>query len=84
MILNETAATKVFHGEQIGVVFGAVGSFVVSRWISSLLYSVEASDPWTFLIMVGLLAAVAGLAGLIPALRASRTKVASVFRASII
>lgn len=66
----------------IGLILGAAGSFVVSRWISSLLYSVDASDPWTFLIMAGLLTVVAGLAGFIPALRASRTNAASVFRAS--
>ncbi len=56
----------------IGVGVGALGSFVVSRSIGSLLYGVEPTDPVTFMGMAGLLLAVAALAGFLPALRASR------------
>lgn len=66
----------------IGMVVGTIGSFVVSRWIASLLYSVEPSDPWSFLGMALLLLAVAAFAGFVPALRASRTQAASVLRSN--
>ncbi len=66
----------------IGLVIGAIGSIVASRWITSLLYSVHPGDPGTFGIMSVLLLSVAGLAGLVPALRASRTEPASVLRAN--
>ncbi len=65
----------------IGLSLGAVGALFVSRGVQSMLYGVQAADPWTFIGMAVLLLLVAGLAGLIPALRASRTNVASVLRA---
>ena len=65
----------------IGLSLGAVGSFFLSRGVRSMLYGVEAADPWTFIAMSAILLLVAGLAGWIPALRASRTDVASVLRA---
>ncbi|HYK34504.1 ABC transporter permease [Alloacidobacterium sp.] len=56
----------------IGVGIGAVASFAVARAIASLLYGTEPADPVTFAGMVVLLAAVALLAGYLPARRASR------------
>ena len=48
-------------------------SILGSRLAASLLFGVEPTDPVTFIGMIAVLFAVAGLAGLIPAIRASRT-----------
>jgi ABC-type lipoprotein release transport system permease subunit len=50
--------------------------------MSSLLYGVSATDPWTFASMTALLLAMAALAGSIPARRISRTDLASVLRSA--
>jgi predicted permease len=56
----------------IGLVIGAVSSFVLARGASGLLFGVTAADPRTFLAMTAVLAGVAFLAGYLPARRASR------------
>ena len=63
--------TMILSG--VGVVLGAMGSFAASRMLESLLYGVQPTDPLTFLSMATVLLIVATLAGLVPALRASRT-----------
>ncbi len=55
----------------IGIAAGAVASLMVSRAIAALLFNTAPSDPITFAAMVLLIAAVALLAGYIPARRAS-------------
>ncbi|MEM8964151.1 MAG: ABC transporter permease [Acidobacteriota bacterium] len=62
----------------IGLVVGTAGSIVVSRGLGSMLYDIQPTDPGTLTIMVVVLLGVAGLAGLLPALRAARTQAASV------
>ncbi|MEM7049538.1 MAG: ADOP family duplicated permease [Acidobacteriota bacterium] len=62
----------------IGLAVGLVASLLISRWFSSLLYGMEATDPKTLAAMGLTLLVVAALAGLIPALRAARTKASSV------
>ncbi len=57
----------------VGVTAGAAGAFVASRWIASLLYGVEPTDPLSFAAVAGLLLVVAAFAGYLPARRASRT-----------
>jgi len=64
----------------LGVVIGGVGSVVVSRSLGSLLYGVTPTDPTTLTAMAALLLAVAGLAGFVPAVRASRTDPATALR----
>jgi putative ABC transport system permease protein len=63
-----------------GVVAGAVASFWASRFVATLLYGLEPHDPATFVGAAAVLAAVAALAGWIPAWRASRIDPAVVLR----
>ena len=56
----------------IGVVIGVAAAFALTRWMSSLLFGVNASDPLTFVAVPLLLAFVALLACAIPARRATK------------
>jgi ABC-type antimicrobial peptide transport system permease subunit len=56
----------------IGVALGAAGSFALTRFITSQLYDVKATDPATFAAIALLLSLVALLACLVPARRATR------------
>jgi predicted permease len=55
-----------------GVSLGLVGSLALARLLASLLYSVSATDPLTFVIVALLLLCVAWLACYLPARRAAR------------
>jgi ABC-type antimicrobial peptide transport system permease subunit len=54
------------------ILTGIAGAFLLTRYLSSMLYGITASDPLTFTIMPVVLALIATLASLIPALRALR------------
>jgi putative ABC transport system permease protein len=56
----------------IGAALGLVGAFVLTRWMSSMLFGVTASDPTTYatVLLVSLVAAL--FACSIPARRATR------------
>jgi len=54
----------------IGLVIGAVGAFLLTRAMASLLFEVKPHDPLVFLATGALLAAVALVASFIPSLRA--------------
>ena len=56
----------------VGMIVGLVTSFVVMRFMSSLLFAVTATDPITFILVVLLLGAVAFIACYIPARRATK------------
>jgi ABC-type antimicrobial peptide transport system permease subunit len=63
---------KTLRLAAIGIAVGLVASVVVARLIASLLFQTAPTDPFAFAGMVILLAAVALLAGYLPARRASR------------
>ena len=63
--------SKTMRLATLGIGFGAIASFAVARWISSLLFHTEPADPATFVIMILLLTGVACAAGFFPARRAS-------------
>jgi len=56
----------------LGVAIGLAGAFLLTRLMASLLYGVGPRDPLTFLLVPGVLAAVALAATDLPARRASR------------
>jgi predicted permease len=56
----------------IGIAVGVPASLGLARVVQSQLYGLSAHDPRTLLLATGGLAVVAGLAGYLPALRASR------------
>jgi putative ABC transport system permease protein len=56
----------------IGLVLGTAGGLGLTRFLTSLLYDVRASDPATFASAAGLLGVVALIASYIPARRAMR------------
>jgi putative ABC transport system permease protein len=57
----------------LGIVVGIVGSLLLTRLLSSMLYGVGTTDPWTFAGVSLLLGLVALFACYIPAHRAMRT-----------
>ncbi len=56
----------------LGLAVGIAASFALSGMLESLLFDVTPADPVTFIGISALLMAVAGLAGYLPARRASR------------
>jgi putative ABC transport system permease protein len=56
----------------LGIAGGMVGSFMVMRVLNALLFEIKPTDPLTFILTAGLLAAIAMLASYLPARRASR------------
>ena len=63
-----------------GIGIGLVAALGLTRFIESQLYGVAATDPLTFVLVAGILAATALVANLLPALRAMRTDPAVVLR----
>jgi putative ABC transport system permease protein len=55
-----------------GLVVGTLGALLLTRFMASLLFGIESTDPVTFGIVAPGLAAVVFIASVIPALRASR------------
>jgi putative ABC transport system permease protein len=62
----------VLKTAMVGVVVGVAGSLALTRLISQFLYGVKATDPLTYSLVSFLLIAVAVVASLIPARRATR------------
>jgi ABC-type antimicrobial peptide transport system permease subunit len=55
-----------------GISAGIISALLSARLLSSLLFNVSATDPWTFVLIPLILAATAFLACLRPALKAAR------------
>jgi putative ABC transport system permease protein len=55
-----------------GIVIGVIVSLSITHLMSSLLFDVRATDPWTFVAVAVMLTAVALLASYVPARRAMR------------
>jgi putative ABC transport system permease protein len=55
-----------------GIAIGAAGAFVLTRFMTGLLFEVDAADPLTFSVVAAVLASIALLASYIPGLRATR------------
>jgi putative ABC transport system permease protein len=55
-----------------GVAVGLLGAWALSRYLTSILYGVRATDPLTYVLVALLMAAVALLACYIPARRATK------------
>jgi ABC-type antimicrobial peptide transport system permease subunit len=70
--VQRSVLVKTLRLAFIGIAAGAIASLLVSRAISSLLFSTAPTDPVAFIAMVLLIGAVALLAGYLPARRASR------------
>ena len=56
----------------IGTAIGLVGAFALTRWMSSMLFGVTASDPATYVIVLLVSVGAAVLACALPARRATR------------
>lgn len=64
----------------IGTAIGLVGAFLLTRFMSGVLFGVEARDPATFIGITAALFLVSVGANLLPALRAARVDPASALR----
>jgi putative ABC transport system permease protein len=65
----------------IGIAAGIAGAFAITRLIGSLLFGVRPTDPLTTASVIGLITAVAALASILPAWRASRVDPTLVLKA---
>ena len=67
LVLGQASVTST-----VGVFLGLVGSFILMRFLRSMLFEVGAADPLTFAAVALLLFAVALLAAYLPARRATK------------
>ena len=65
-----------------GILIGSAAAWMLARLLTGMLYGVTANDPVTFFGMLAVLAMVAGLAGYLPARRASRIDPSVALRAN--
>jgi ABC-type antimicrobial peptide transport system permease subunit len=56
----------------IGIIIGIPAALVATRAVSAMLYGVRANDPATLLAITSMLLIVSGVAGYLPAKRASQ------------
>ena len=67
MVLRDAAKLAA-----IGVAIGLAAAAGMTRVLSGMVYGVGTRDPATFVVVAGLIGAVAVAASLVPALRAAR------------
>jgi ABC-type antimicrobial peptide transport system permease subunit len=56
----------------VSLALGVAASIGLTRWMRTLLFGVDAIDPWTFIAMACVIAIVVTLASYVPARRAAR------------
>jgi ABC-type antimicrobial peptide transport system permease subunit len=71
-LVRRGVLTRTLRLALAGVALGTLGSFLMSRWIESLLFATTAANPAIFSGVSLLLCAVALVAAYVPARRASR------------
>jgi predicted permease len=54
----------------LGIVFGVIAAALLTRFMESVLFGIEPTDPWTFVQVIAVLLAAAALASWLPARRA--------------
>jgi len=74
-IIARGAALALF-----GVALGSIAAALGAKWLQTFLFEVSTHDPKSFVIVGGILVAVAALASLVPALRAVRLNPVSALR----
>jgi ABC-type antimicrobial peptide transport system permease subunit len=67
MVLGEVATLIGF-----GLAIGLGAALATTRLVASFLYGLQPNDPWILGVAAALLATAAGIAGYLPARRASR------------
>ncbi|HEY2469157.1 MAG TPA: ABC transporter permease [Terracidiphilus sp.] len=80
---NSIARLVLFAGAKLallGCALGLLGSFAVSRLVSSFLFEVSATDPMIYTASVVIMVAVALLASALPAIRAASADPATALR----
>jgi putative ABC transport system permease protein len=65
----------------LGVALGIAGALGVARFLGTLLFGIEPTDPFTLALTAGILVAIATAACALPAWRASRVDPQSALRA---
>jgi putative ABC transport system permease protein len=73
--LGDVLRGVVFEGMKptlLGVAIGMAGALLLGRVLSSLIFEVRPTDPFTFIVVTALLTAIALLASIIPAYRATK------------
>jgi putative ABC transport system permease protein len=81
---SQVLALFVGHGvvtAAAGIVLGLGGAYVLSRWLETLLFGVERTDPLTFGAVAFVLLVVAAAACYVPARRAARIDPLAALRA---
>ena len=76
LFVREGAALTI-----VGVAAGLAGALAAARALTTLLFGVTATDPATFIIVAGVLMAVALVASYVPARRAARVDPMTALRA---
>ena len=56
----------------VGIALGLIGALMLTRWMTTLLYRIEPTDPVTFAVVATCLAGIALTASALPARRAMR------------